>query len=131
MSSRSGVAAPPTAISITSAPLATIAPQPTAMSVAVGATQPAATSDAQPTSAPAATAIPSATSQPEPTAAPSPTVALLTEAPTFVEYTVQQGDILYTIARDHDVTIDDILAINQIPNPSSLTVGQIIRIPTS
>ena len=48
----------------------------------------------------------------------------------YIEYTVQRGDILKAIATQHDTTIEEILAINQIPNPDSLEVASIIRIPT-
>ena len=56
-------------------------------------------------------------------AAPPPGV------PAYIEYTVQKGDLLYTIAKRYGVTIGDIVAINQIPNPNSLTIGEVIHIP--
>ncbi|MBK9710505.1 MAG: LysM peptidoglycan-binding domain-containing protein [Kouleothrix sp.] len=92
----------------------TSAPQPTP-----DATQPAPVAQDQPTAEPSTAAPPDATAE------PSTPVA----SPSYVEYTVQKGDLLYTIALKNDVTIEDILAINQIANPESLTVGQIIRIP--
>lgn len=104
----------------------TSAPQPTP-----DATQPAPIVQAQPTAEPSTaappdtTAAPSTAAPPDATAAPSTPVA----SPSYVEYTVQKGDLLYTIALKNDITIEDILAINQIANPESLTVGQIIRIP--
>ena len=78
----------------------------------------------------APTSTPSALS--EPSAVLTETAiaqATATPALTYIEYTVEKGDILYTIAIKYNVTIEDILAINQIPNPSSLSVGQVIRIP--
>jgi LysM repeat protein len=48
---------------------------------------------------------------------------------TYVEYVVQRGDLLVTIAQRFGVSVEDILAINDIRNPSSLTVGQTLRIP--
>jgi LysM repeat protein len=59
-----------------------------------------------------------------PTEAPAPTAAVA-----YVEYTVQRGDSLKQIAEKHSVTIRDIIAANQIPNPDSLNVGMVLRIP--
>lgn len=84
-----------------------------------------ATATARPTTAPTPPpsgppATPAATSAP-----PAPT-----PAPAYVEYTVRKGDILYTIAARYGLKVEDILAINQIAKPESLTVGQVIRIPS-
>jgi len=78
-------------------------------------------------------AVPSATNTP-PTVVPATEAPVAAEpttvqAPGFVEYTIQRGDILKTIAEKYQVTIQDILAVNEIPNPDSLTVGSVIRIP--
>ncbi|HEX9371695.1 MAG TPA: LysM domain-containing protein, partial [Roseiflexaceae bacterium] len=103
---------------------ASAAPAATAAATAAPATS-------APTQAPsAATAVPAtpaATSKPAPTAAPAaaPTIA----ATGYVEYTVQKGDILGRIAQKYDVSVREILAINDIANPDSLTVGQVLRIP--
>ena len=63
-----------------------------------------------------------------------PNIAAPAAAPTiaatgYVEYTVQKGDILGRIAQKYDVSVREILAINDIANPDSLTVGQVLRIP--
>jgi LysM repeat protein len=79
---------------------------------------------AAPTWTPSALSEPSAVVTETAIAQVTPTPAIA-----YIEYTVQKGDILYTIAIKYHVTIEDILAINQIPNPSSLNVGQVIRIP--
>ena len=86
----------------------------------------------EPTSAPAATdAAPSApteavapTAEPAsaPTAAPAPAAG-------FVEYTVQRGDELLALSKKYNVSVKEILANNQIANPDSLVVGQVLRIP--
>jgi O-antigen/teichoic acid export membrane protein/LysM repeat protein len=47
----------------------------------------------------------------------------------YVEYTVQPGDILFRIAQRQGVAMEEIIAINDIPNPESLVVGQVLRIP--
>jgi LysM repeat protein len=97
------------------------------------ADDPSATSVPVPTSAPIAAldpAEPTATSRPAPTSAPAATAAP-TEgaAATYIEYTVQKGDLLNSIAKKYNVTAKDILAINEISNADSLTVGQVLRIP--
>jgi LysM repeat protein len=100
---------------------------------------PSAANTPMPTSAPIAVidpAGPTATSPAAPTSA-IPTqggVPIATAVPTanvtgYIEYTVQKGDLLNSIAKRHNVTAKDILAINQINNPDSLTVGQVLRIP--
>ena len=42
---------------------------------------------------------------------------------------MQKGDILKNLAQAYGVTIKQILAINTIENPDSLTIGEVIRIP--
>jgi peptidoglycan DL-endopeptidase LytF len=97
------------------------------------------TSASAPTSAPIAAieqAEPTATSQPAPTSV-APTeggVLAATAAPTgdtaiYIEYTVQKGDLLNDIAKKYNVTTKAILAINEISNADSLTIGQVLRIP--
>jgi LysM repeat protein len=87
------------------------------------ATVPAATTIPLPTQAPAApTELP-------PVATATPITPEATVLASYSEYTVQKGDILYTLAQKFDVTVEQILAINDIPNPQSLSVGQVIRIP--
>jgi LysM repeat protein len=58
-----------------------------------------------------------------PNAAPSP--------PGRRTYVVQRGDELKAIAAQFGVSIQDILAVNDIPNPDSLRLGQELVIPDS
>jgi LysM repeat protein len=44
-------------------------------------------------------------------------------------YTVQRGDELKEIAAAHGVSMASIVAINDIPDPDSLRVGQVLTIP--
>ncbi|MBN1202355.1 MAG: LysM peptidoglycan-binding domain-containing protein [Anaerolineae bacterium] len=44
-------------------------------------------------------------------------------------YAVQPGDTLGTIATLYNITVDDILALNDIPNPNQLEVGQVLNMP--
>ena len=66
---------------------------------------------------------PTATPIPTPTAVPTPAP----QAPR--SYTVQRGDELKKIAADYGVSIWSIVDNNDIPNPDSLTVGQVLTIP--
>lgn len=102
------------------APTAVVAASATAVPASVPAV---VVSPASPT---ALSALPTATLELPlaPTATPAPTGL------GYIEYTVQRGDILKAIATQHDTTIEEILAINQIPNPDSLEVASVIRIPT-
>jgi hypothetical protein len=43
-------------------------------------------------------------------------------------YIVQAGDTLYSIARRHGVTVDELVAWNNIPDPSQIKPGQKIAI---
>ena len=46
-------------------------------------------------------------------------------------YTVQSGDELRHIAAKYDVSITILLELNDIPNPDSLRIGQVLRLPDS
>lgn len=111
----------PAVVGSAAAAAAPTAATPTAPATPAGAP----TASPRPTAAPAAqaTQAPAPAAALVPAAAPAPTAAL------YADYTVQRGDILYTIAARHGVKVADIVAINQIPNPDQLTVGQVIRIP--
>jgi LysM repeat protein len=67
---------------------------------------------------------PTATPVPTPTAVPTPAP----EAPR--SYTVKRGDELKNIAAEYQVSIWSIIDNNDIPNPDSLTVGQVLQIPS-
>jgi LysM repeat protein len=56
-------------------------------------------------------------------------VLALTVALFSVEYTVQRGDTLGEIARDHNVTVSDVVGLNAIANPDLIIPGQVILIP--
>ena len=48
-----------------------------------------------------------------------------------LDYTVVAGDNLYTIARNYNSTVANILKFNRIPNPDLIYPGQKIVIPLS
>jgi LysM repeat protein len=82
-----------------------------ATSVAVGPTLP-----------PDAATVPPTSEVPTPVATPTPTPRA---------YRIQAGDRLRQIARDHGVTVEQILAANpEISDPNDIQVGQRILIPT-
>ena len=74
--------------------------------------------------APTATPRPTATPVP-PTPSPQPTAT----PETGRTYQVRRGDQLKNIAAQYHVSIWKIIANNDIPNPDSLRVGQVLRIP--
>lgn len=43
-------------------------------------------------------------------------------------YTVQRGDTLYSIARRHASTVQELAALNHLPAPYNVNVGQVLRI---
>ena len=45
------------------------------------------------------------------------------------DYVVKAGDTLFAIAAENGVSIETLLAVNDIPNPDSLTIGQVIHLP--
>jgi len=51
--------------------------------------------------------------------------------PTPFTYTVQLGDTISSIALDHNVSIDDLLAANPEISPNAMPVGQVINIPSN
>ncbi len=47
----------------------------------------------------------------------------------YLTYKVIKGDTLYKIARDHNVSLNDIISINNLQNDSYLKLNQIILLP--
>ena len=67
-----------------------------------------------------------------PTATPKPTRTAVPPSPTPIKgrtYTVQQGDELKHIAAQYGMNIWKIINNNDIPDPDSLRVGQLLKIP--
>lgn len=48
-----------------------------------------------------------------------------------LDYTVAPGDNLYTISRNYNTTVANVLKFNNIPNPNLIYAGQKIVIPMS
>jgi LysM repeat protein len=100
--------------------------------VSVASKRPAPSNPAPPPTLvpPTATAV-----TPRPTATPVPTAqATATVEPTATPekgrtYVVHRGDQLKNIAAQYQVSIWKIINNNDIPNPDSLRVGQVLTIP--
>lgn len=92
-------------------------PEPMTPAVTVVPSTPSPATTVSPTP-PQATPTPKA----KPTPTPSPT-------PAFVEYTVQEGDTLSSIAAAYGVTVEEIIAANDIANPDEIAIGDVLIIP--
>lgn len=79
-------------------------------------------------STPVATLEPTPAVTEAPSIAPSPSVAA-TPAPSFLLYTVRSGDTLGAIAAKFNTTVTAIEKLNNISDPRSLHVGQVLKIP--
>ena len=97
------------------APLPQIAPIPSATRTATRT----ATATPSPTAAPAATPGPAEAPPPQPTGEPGPTET----------YTVQPGDSLADIAALYSTTVEELLRLNDLPEPNLLYSGQTIVVP--
>ena len=62
------------------------------------------------------------------TPSPSPVVTATPMEP--VTYTVQAGDTLSGIAQEHDVSLEALVAVNDLADPDVLNVGQTLIIPS-
>jgi LysM repeat protein len=69
------------------------------------------------------------TPTPKPTATPVPTPTPTATPETGRTYTVKPGDELKHIAADYKVNIFKLIDNNNVPNPDSLKIGQVLRIP--
>lgn len=87
----------------------------------------AATATATPqgqTATPTATALPATSTPAGPSDTPTP------EPGTPIQYEIQSGDFLSTIAEDFGTTVDAILALNPDLDPDLISVGQVILVPS-
>ena len=91
------------------------------------------TNTASPIPTDTATPIPTSTSTPtsKPTATLLPSPTQLKNTPVRSTYSVVPGDTLNSIAQSYNVTIQSLLAANNIANPSLIRAGQILNIPAS
>lgn len=85
----------------------------------------------QETPAPVAPVPPTGTSVPAPVIVPAAPVApaLPVAAPVATHYTVQAGDNPWSIAKKHGVDLQALLKANEIKDPKSLKVGDVLKLP--
>jgi LysM repeat protein len=89
---------------------------------------PTPTASPTPSPSPEATASPTATLTPEATPTPTPTPT--PEPPPFVEYEVQSGDTLSSIAQTFGTTIDELVRLNGLASQDVIiSVGQKLLVP--
>ncbi|MCX7852762.1 MAG: LysM peptidoglycan-binding domain-containing protein [Caldilineales bacterium] len=82
------------------------------------------------TPTPSPTPSPTATLTPTPTPIPSPTATpTLTPTPAPITHTVESGDTLYGIAGIYDITLEQLLAANNLSADAVLRIGQVLLIP--
>ncbi len=97
-----------------------------------GGVPPAATTPSTlqvlPTQTPVIVDTPTPTVPAEPTETPTPTATPTPTGP--IEHTVQADETLSGIADAYGVSMEDIVAFNELPNAEEIFVGQIIEIPT-
>jgi LysM repeat protein len=48
---------------------------------------------------------------------------------TYIDYTIQPGDVLGSIAEKFGARVDDVMIVNGITNPNNIQVGEVIHIP--
>lgn len=108
--------------------LATVEPTPMPRSTATPRPSPtiAATATATPADGATSSPTPEPTSPPTPAPTPTPTP---TAGPGQELYTVVQGDNLTRIANRFGVTVEALQEANNITDPSSLKVGDVLVIP--
>ncbi|HSJ55214.1 MAG TPA: LysM peptidoglycan-binding domain-containing protein [Anaerolineae bacterium] len=111
----------------TAEPTATESPTATRTPTSTPTRIPSRTPTSTPTETPTATATSTEVPTETPTAEPSPSTSA---SPTPFVYTVKSGDNLYTIAQNFDVTVDAIMAANNLTS-NRLRVGQQLIIPLS
>jgi LysM repeat protein len=84
----------------------------------------AATSTLAPSPSPSAPPTATHTSSPAPTGTPTATATA-----EVVKHTVESGEMLSSIARKYNVTVDAIVEANELANPDALNVGQVLIVP--
>lgn len=106
----------------------------TACSVTIGAPQPTP-GPGDPLNTPIEQVHFDITAVPSPTAVPpTPTGAAPAPAPGSggtAKYTIKPGDTLSGIAAQYNITVDDLVKLNNIANPNDIQAGQVIVVPAA
>lgn len=78
-----------------------------------------------------AVSIPIAAAQDNPPKPSEPAPQITpTNAPEVIQYQVREGDTLGSISVQFDVSVETIMALNEISDPNTVYLGQILLIPT-
>jgi hypothetical protein len=101
-------------------------PGPVAAASSGPGAQPSCACSFGPTKAPGSTASAEASPVAAHTPTPAPTVEV---TPVPLVYTVQPGDHLINIADLYQVSLQDVMALNNITNPNKIQVGEQLLIP--
>jgi LysM repeat protein len=64
-----------------------------------------------------------------PAAPAAPTIDPASLSQNTIAHTIQTGDNLYRIAQAYEVSLEALIAINNLPDPSRVQVGQVIYVP--
>ncbi len=75
------------------------------------------------------TAIPSATTVTLVTQTPSPTLETQLNASAQAIHDVKTGQTLFQISQTYDISLDNLAEMNNIDDPSQVTIGQELRVP--
>lgn len=86
------------------------------------ASEPEAQASAKTEEEPKAAPVAKSSQTPEPEEEKAPVIEL-------EKYTVQKGDSLSKIAKDHSVSLSALIKVNGITNPNKLALGQVLKIP--
>lgn len=76
-----------------------------------------------PTTAPPSAVEPAATLAPDPASTPAP------DATRPITHVVAAGEVLGSIALQYDITVEELVAANDIDDPNMIQVGQVLIIP--
>ncbi|MFZ9629266.1 MAG: LysM peptidoglycan-binding domain-containing protein [Ilumatobacteraceae bacterium] len=75
------------------------------------------------------TGEPIATLPPIATTSTTSTTVYVTTTIVYLKHAVQPGESLFTIAAQYGVSVDELIAINEIDNPDYIQAGQVLLIP--
>jgi uncharacterized protein YkwD len=103
----------------------TLAPAEVATTLPTKTPQPTVTATARPASQPAAQVTP--TLQPKPPT-PTPTATATLEP---VRHIVRSGEMLLAIAAEYDTSVEKIMMVNEITDPTTIQIGQELLIPVT
>jgi hypothetical protein len=76
------------------------------------------------------TAEPTATLPPIATTSTTSTTVYVTTTIVYLKHTVQPGESLFTIAEQYGVSVDELIAINEIDNADYIQAGQTLLVPS-